>query len=274
MLPDNFQFSQGSLQDFADCRRRFQLRYIQQLAWPAIQVDPVLEREEHLQFASRFHHLVHQHQLGIPLEALATTIQDPLLVRWWENYLAHPPADLPPARHPEMVLTAPLAGFRLLAKYDLVAVEPGQRLVIVDWKTNQQAGRRSWLEQRMQTKVYRYLLVEAGAVLNGGQPVQPEQIEMIYWFANEPASPIHFGYSAAEHAETAAELGELVRTIQQLQADEFPLTDELAHCGFCAYRSLCDRGTSAAHTEDWSETAAAEELDFELDLEQVAEIEF
>ncbi len=35
-LPSDFQFSQSSLQDYVDCPWRFYLRYIRQLAWPAI----------------------------------------------------------------------------------------------------------------------------------------------------------------------------------------------------------------------------------------------
>ena len=60
-LPPNFQFSQGSLQDFVDCRRRFQLRYIQGVAWPALQTEPAMENERSMQQGARFHHLVHQH---------------------------------------------------------------------------------------------------------------------------------------------------------------------------------------------------------------------
>ena len=37
LLPPDFHFSQRSLQDYVDCRRRFQLRYLQHLAWPAVE---------------------------------------------------------------------------------------------------------------------------------------------------------------------------------------------------------------------------------------------
>ena len=39
-LPDDFHFSQGSLQDYVDCQRRFQLRYLMKLAWPAVDAEP------------------------------------------------------------------------------------------------------------------------------------------------------------------------------------------------------------------------------------------
>ena len=40
-----FDFSQASLQDYIDCARRFQLRYLQQLHWPAPQAEPIRENE-------------------------------------------------------------------------------------------------------------------------------------------------------------------------------------------------------------------------------------
>jgi len=34
-LPAPFTFSQSSLQDYYDCPRRFELRYLSRLIWPA-----------------------------------------------------------------------------------------------------------------------------------------------------------------------------------------------------------------------------------------------
>ena len=48
LLPPGFQFSQRSLQDYVDCRRRFELRYLQNLAWPAVEAEPHLEQEKRL----------------------------------------------------------------------------------------------------------------------------------------------------------------------------------------------------------------------------------
>ena len=42
-LPADFHFSQGSLQDYVDCPRRFQLRYMMKLAWPAVEAEPAVE---------------------------------------------------------------------------------------------------------------------------------------------------------------------------------------------------------------------------------------
>jgi hypothetical protein len=86
-LPDGFQFSQGSLQDFVDCRRRFRLRYLDRLAWPALQTEPALDNERHMHLGLLFHHMVHQHLIGIPVSNLAKMIHDEQLERWWLNFL-------------------------------------------------------------------------------------------------------------------------------------------------------------------------------------------
>ncbi|MCZ7553427.1 MAG: PD-(D/E)XK nuclease family protein [Anaerolineales bacterium] len=39
-LPEGFHFSQTNLQDYRECPRRFKLRYMLGLAWPAIESEP------------------------------------------------------------------------------------------------------------------------------------------------------------------------------------------------------------------------------------------
>ena len=64
-LPFGFVFSQSSLQDYNDCPRRFQLRYIEKLHWPAVEMEPALENEHRQQEGQLFHRLVQQHIIGI-----------------------------------------------------------------------------------------------------------------------------------------------------------------------------------------------------------------
>jgi len=284
-LPANFQFSQASLQDYVDCPRRFQLRYLLRRAWPALEVEPALESEHHLQQGAAFHRLVHQHGLGIPAERLSSTASDADLCRWWHNYLTQPPADLPPSRQHEIVLSAPLSGdrdgvhYRLIAKYDLLAVDPGQRVVIVDWKTSRRRSGRRWLAGRLQTRLYPYLMVRAGSYLNEERPVQPEQVEMIYWFANFPTDPERFAYDAAKYRADEGYLVSLVEKIaedvERLGEEDFPLTVEDRHCRFCPYRSLCQRGVTAGPLDEAEEEPEqGGDFDLGLDFEQIAEIEY
>ena len=179
-LGADFAFTQGSLQDYADCARRFELRYIMRLRYPALEVNQWLEYEERIRQGNRFHKLVQQHLLGVPADLLAASLADDAdLAQWWDNYLERGLAGLPPERHAEITLQATLGGQRLVAKYDLLALEAGGAAVIVDWKTGERIPSQHHLRGRMQTVVYRYVLAQAGAHLYG-EPIPPERIRMDY----------------------------------------------------------------------------------------------
>jgi hypothetical protein len=273
MLPDRFQFSQGSLQDYVDCPRRFQLRYLLMQPWPALVVEPPGEAELHMQRGADFHRLAHQHALGLDAERLSATIHDDVLAGWWQTYLHRFPPGLPEAlRRAEVVVTAPLAGYRLMAKFDLLAAEPGARLVIVDWKTSLKRPSRATLARRLQTRVYRYLAVEAGAGYNGGRRPDPDQVDMIYWFADHGGATERFAYDAAQHAADGDYLVDLVAEIAARDEEIWPLTPDLRRCRFCNYRSLCERGVKAGFLGEYDRDLELPEV--EIDLEQIAEIEF
>jgi len=275
-LAPDFQFSQGSLQDYVDCPRRCQLRYIMRLAWPAVQAEPVAEYERHQQLGQTFHRMVHQHLLGVPVESLSRFATEPDLARWWQHYVDDRPAEVGAARYPELSLSTPVAGYRLVAKYDLVALTPGKQAIIFDWKTARKPTPRNWLATRLQTRVYRYVWVCAGTHLNNGLPVLPEQVAMVYWFAELPHAPERFPYNADGYASDAAYLTALIEEIAHRPEGDFPLTGNERHCRYCPYRSLCERGVQAGDFSV-SEEALETELDglgLDIDFEQIAEIEF
>ena len=275
ILPENFQFSQGSLQDFVDCRRRFQLRYLKRLAWPALRAEPALEAERFLQQGALFHRLVQAYLLGVPAESLSGLIQNENLERWWGNYTQHG-VDLTGLKlYPEISLSAPFGDFRLVAKYDLITTRPDGQMVIYDWKTSRVRTKQCVLAGRLQTRVYPYLLVRAGAHLNQGTPLQSGKIEMVYWFADYPTQPERFVYTESSFQEDEGYLLGLVEAIQRLEEDQFPLTDDERRCAFCVYRSLCDRGVKAGGIETLENELEEEEaIELDLDFEQIAEIEF
>lgn len=275
-LPDDFAFSQHNLQDYLDCPRRFQLRYLERMAWPAVQSEPILDQERHMQLGEQFHRLVQQHQLGLPVEVLSETARnDTDLLTWWQDYLQYPQEGLPLLRKPEFTLAAPFAGYRLLAKYDLLAIEPGERVCIVDWKTNRKRTPAARLRERVQTRLYPFLMALAGAQFNRGAAWQPHQIEMIYWFTAEPGNPHRIQYSEKQYREDETLLHAWIDAIQRSADQPMLMTaDQERQCPLCNYRSFCERGQRAGVWEDESDDLESDVPSIDFDFAQIDEIEF
>ena len=161
--------------------------------------------------------------LGLPPETLQSRIADEEVALWFDTWLANGLAGVPAAAlaraDPDRNAGA---GALLLAKLDLVAIEPGGPALLLDWKTGRHLPRPERLAQRMQTLVYRYVLAQAGARLNGGEPLAPERIEMRYWYAQHGGAVQRFPYSAAQMRADRKQLLALLREIEGRA--QFPLT--------------------------------------------------
>jgi hypothetical protein len=242
-LPPAYAFSASGLQDFVECARRFQLRHLLGQDWPAPTAEPMGNAEQAIELGRRFHLLIERFYKGVPTPP--PTEGD--LARWWEAFRQHPPRNLPKThRHTEFTAAAWLAGQPFIAKYDLLAYEPNGDVVIVDWKTVKPTPRHM-LERRLQTILYPLLLVKAAPAALGWQ-VQPEQVKLVYWFAEgEQGAPIeeHFEYSSARYNNDERFIEALIQRLQSIEAAIFPLTTNERACRLCQYRSLCDRGRVA-----------------------------
>lgn len=271
-LPEDFMFSQSSLQDYVDCPRRFELKYLKKQRYPALQVDDVLDFEARMEQGAYFHQVVHQHLVGIPAAVLQARIQNAEVAAWFESYLANGLEAVPERRYPEKTLTVPLGDYGLLAKIDLLAI--GETVQIIDWKTSRRVPKQGWLRGRLQTKVYRYVVARGAAYLNNGKPIAPEQIEMVYWYADAGGETVRIPYSQ-EHFET--DEAYLLALIDEIDTrPDFPLADDETRCKFCTYRGLCDRGRVAGSLDEWEavDFDAPDLGDLEIDIDQIAEIAF
>jgi hypothetical protein len=260
----DFQFSPSNLQDYLDCRRRFQLKYIYKVSWPAIQAEPLHNVEESLEIGIKFHHLTHQFSFGIEFTKLNPTNSYSQLTDYWTQFLdssqegglLHPVWQPDVQRYPEVTLFTYIAEALLVSKLDLIAIFPGSIIQIYDWKTNRKPPTRKWLTERLQTKLYPYILVQAGLSLNNGKPIIPEQVEFIYWYPSAPSSPHRFPYNQSKYDEDQAFIFSLLEEISHLHEDEFHLTQNEQLCVFCVFRSLCERGIHAGsldHMEQYSD---------------------
>jgi CRISPR/Cas system-associated exonuclease Cas4 (RecB family) len=271
-IPLSFTFSQSSLQDYCDCPRRFQLRYIEKLQWPAVETEPIQENERRQQEGQLFHRMIQQHLMGLPVGKLSRLANTPDLSRWWDNYLnATDLRDLKNLEglHTEVTLNTPVGTHRLQAKYDLIAIQPGERIVICDWKTYHKRPRDEWMAARLQTRVYRAMLVQAGVYINKGDPFPPEHTEMVYWYADYPSEPARFPYNTVQHKRDWDALTGLINEISNHR--HFPLTEDEKKCAYCPFRSYCNRGRKAGTIDEIIET---ELTGINNNFEQIAEIEY
>jgi len=287
-LPLDFQFNQANLQDYQTCPRRFKLRYLEQLRWPAIESSPVHETERLAKLGTDFHHLVRQHldcqRLGFDMVEVETRLSAMAvahdLQQWWESYLHFRPAILNESQiYPEITFSTPLQGYRLVARFDALAVTPQGQVTIIDWKTALRKPRQEALAKRWQTRVYPYVLAQAGAALlpTAEARIDPADIRMVYWYPAEVDNhETTFLYNHTLFAETEMQLSHLIEQIKSAaeQAD-FPLANSVYPCQYCVYRSLCNRGDKAGDLVDEDADLAEESLDVAaLDWEQIAEIQF
>jgi CRISPR/Cas system-associated exonuclease Cas4 (RecB family) len=267
-LPVDFHFSQGSLHDFLACPRRFYLRHVARMAWPAVEAEPYLERELHLKRGALFHHLVEQELKGIPAETLAPLVESSGLGEWWTAFLAFE-AGLPPGEKlVETALTTRLGAQTLISKYDLLIRSADDHLHIFDWKTTSIRQKSDYLREDIQTRLYLLMAAEA---LSG---IKPEAIAMTYWFAAFPSQPELIPYSAAQHQRDRADIQELINQIAGAPPESFILTPDERQCRFCIYRSYCERGTSAGISSETGDGGPADYDPESFDFSQAAEVAF
>jgi hypothetical protein len=269
-LPVNFSFSQQNLQDFQDCPHRFFLRYILKQEWPAIESEPVKEQEELIILGEKFHRLVQQFFAGVPQLLLESSISDPTLMNWWQQFIRLDILSLPGTKLSEALFSIPFEGFRLIAKYDLLVLAQNGPALIYDWKTSQHTPRRKWLQDRMQTKVYPLVLSSLSKTGEIPYSISKESIEMTYWYPAFPESPVTFVYSESQFENDKQFLCSSVQEILLLEENGFLKTEDEKACRFCRYRSLCERGIEAGIHSEVDSTDSEIDSAFDIDFDQIS----
>lgn len=272
IIPEGFTFSQHSLGTYLRCARRFLLKYVERQPWPVPERDEPRVYAEHLARGRTLHQWIERERLGLDMQPIVEACEDPDLRRWWQAYRGFDWEALPTGvRAAELESVAALGDYRLYARYDYLALDPGGPAVVVDWKTLDSVPSLTTLRTRVQTRVYLYTLVVLGAVLAGGVPVEPERASMWYWFANDPQALTTVDYSAAAYRQDERFLHELVARITRSSREDFVRTDNLELCASCNYRTLCERDVQPSSTTNaWLD----EDIDFDLELDDVVEEEY
>lgn len=265
------QLSQGHLNLLETCPRKFQHTYLEQLG---ILTTP--EQQERLLAGSRFHQLMQQRELDLPIAPLLQA--DPQLQSWYTafiqsadlilsleaeaNSIATRQSEYPlslefsvPRMQPNSNSTS--QPYLLVVVYDLL-ISSEKQARILDWKTYARPHQGQWLQQNWQTRLYPFVLAETSDYL-------PEQISMTYWFfqsqnpptqtdpsqsdRSHPPEPqsLNFPYSAAQHEQTRQDLLRMLSQLTQWLDDyqqgiplpQVPPTQ--GDCQHCTFALRCHR---------------------------------
>ncbi|NEO87875.1 MAG: PD-(D/E)XK nuclease family protein [Spirulina sp. SIO3F2] len=231
--------TQGHLNSFEQCPRRYQYQYLEQLAAP---LDP--EFQNRTDWGSQFHLLMQQYLLGL---AIAPHLgADPTMTQAIAALVAAvPQLQTHATREAEhRRLLAWSEQLLLVVVYDLLVIER-DRAHILDWKTYPKPPNLKQLAHNWQTLLYPFVLVETS-------DYEPEQVSMTYWFVQTDKTPESWrlDYTTPQHEQVRTRLCNLWTQLQTLTTDDgqrdvvFPAVDAQQHhqaCRFCPFQVRCQR---------------------------------
>jgi hypothetical protein len=234
------RLSQGHLNLLAACPRKFQHSYLEQLNTP---LDP--KHEEYQILGSRFHLLMQQREMGLPINNLLQA--DPQLQHWMTDFSKIAPEifitniDNQTFRESEHYRTLQIGNYLLTVIYDLLIADQNQAQIL-DWKTYPQPPKSETLAQNWQTRLYMYVMAETSNYLL-------ENISMTYWFVQSKGQTkkIKFLYNEKEHQKTAEELDQLLNNLTKWIKDyEYNISlpqikESQKICESCQYAVRCQR---------------------------------
>jgi hypothetical protein len=206
MNSDLIHLSQSHLNLLATCPPKFQQVYLDRLASLP---DP--EQQESLDWGSRFHLLMQQRELGLPIESLLASDRE--LNQAMTNLIEATPelwaTNNQICREAEHCRTLSWHNYLLTVIYDLL-IARSDRAIILDWKTYRHPPKRDKLARNWQTRLYPYILVETSDYL-------PEQVSLTYWFVKSSDTPqsLTFKYNKGQHKKTKRDLQQLLDLLRQ-----------------------------------------------------------
>lgn len=260
LISSDFTFTQSNMQTFNYCRRRFYLRYIRKLIWPAQLVnDPQYAQDRDA--GVRFHQIVHQHFLGLDaalLRKVAEADPDPRLSAWLADFLTSQMPLLDGELFPEALFNTSIANHPLSAKVDLLQIKAGV-VKIFDWKTSRQLPNLATLKKQVQSKVYPLVV---SRVFSDNDL---DHLTMVYWEANFPEQTIEITSSRVDWQKYEREITTSIDLILSMEAEEFILTPDAHKCAWCEYRSYCQRGKAALNSEELHEDLIDNEMKIPTD---------
>ena len=251
------------------------MKVIDNISWPAAYLEPLSQVEQATNLGNNFHQLSQQFFSGIDSDNLLPTISNPDLKIMWENFVPFASDLRDENLYTEIILSTPLLGHQLIAKYDLVIKTNDSKFVIYDWKTSTKKPSRTQLSQHFQTFLYPFILAKAGNSLFKTDQPSPDDINMIYWYPLSSDPEEIFPYSEIQYSENTELLTDLISEIDKFieTSEVFPLTKDHSLCQNCIYRSLCERGTHGGEFDLFTEIDQEDLSGVHFDFDTISEIE-
>jgi len=227
MVKKEFYYSQNSLGIYNFCPKKFEYVYIENLSG----IEELVEVREKIELGTKFHILAERYFNGMNDYFY---VKEEKLKEWMsilENYY---PMDL--ECRSEYEVKQNKDGLKILAKYDLI-VEEGNKLKIIDFKTNKKVYRKEKLEESIQTKIYMFLLGENINKINSNLFL--ENLEMEYFQLNFPEEKIKINYTKEKHEKNRTIIKKIVSSIENSRKNGFKKI--VGECHFCKFRAYCKK---------------------------------
>lgn len=238
------RLSQGQLTLLEYCPRRFQHTILESLAVP-----PSPQLLEAQQWGDRFHLLMQQREMGLPIDPVLA--HDTELQICLQQLQANAPQLFDTKgetfRQSEHERSLIFNSYWFTVVYDLLR-QWRDRAEIVDWKTYLKPRKAEWLKTDWQTRLYLYVLAETS-------PYSPSQVSMTYWFVRavnpktqtQAPQQVCISYSDADHEQTRQDLQSLTDRLTSYLATSEPLPQVPPgsdQCNDCPFAVRCQRGTN------------------------------
>lgn len=240
--PNLIRLSQSHLNLLSICPPKFQQVYLDCLG-----SLPAPEKQDSMQWGNRFHLLMQQRELTLPIESLLAT---DLELHSSLTALIQAAPELEPDPHiwreAEHCRTLSMGDFLFTVIYDLLIAKTDQA-TILDWKTYRQPPKSKNLALNWQTRLYLYVLGETSEY-------EPEQIQMTYWFvkSGSPKS-MTFNYGQQQHLQTEQELtvllADLTTWLQDYQQSQIDFPHQRDCQKTCPYHQLFSDKDRAANID-------------------------
>ena len=248
---NSVNLSQAHLNLLSICPPKFQQVYLDCLG-----SIPNPQQQESMAWGSRFHLLMQQRELDLPIASLLAS--DSELDTAFQALIQTAPelskSETDWWREAEHLRTLGYGNFVLTVIFDLL-IANRDRAIILDWKTYRKPQKAKQLAQNWQTRLYLYVLAETSEY-------SPEQIQMTYWFVRSgKPRQVTLNYDPIQHQNTERELDLLLTQLetwlqnyQELRLDFPHVTDCQERCPH--YESLVTEASPAEQQQNWLKAIA------------------